>query len=84
MIKPINDSILVRPDPAKPAGLIITPPEDTFSGIVVAVGPGKKLSSGKIRKMMVSVGDHVLYSGTVDKHIDGLLLMKDMDVIGTL
>jgi co-chaperonin GroES (HSP10) len=81
MIRPINDNIAVRPDPFVQSGLIIMPQEDMRTGVVVAVGPGKKGSS---RPLMVSVGDHIMYSGTIDQEFDGLLMMKDKDVIGTI
>ncbi len=79
MIRPLHDNIAVRPDPFVQSGLIIMPEEDTRTGVVVAVGTGKKDSS---RPLMVSVGDHVMYSGTIDRTYDGLLIMKDKDVIG--
>jgi len=47
--------------------------------VVVAVGPGKKDSK---RPLMVKVGDHVMYSGTIDRKYEDLILMKDKDVIG--
>jgi co-chaperonin GroES (HSP10) len=81
MIRPINDNIAVRPDPFVQSGLIIMPEENMRTGVVVAVGPGKKGSS---RPLMVSVGDHIMYSGTIDQEFDGLLMMKDKDVIGTI
>ena len=81
MIRPINDNIAVRPDPFVQSGLLILPEEDMRTGVVVAVGPGKKGSS---RPLMVSVGDHIMYSGTIDQEFDGLLMMKDKDVIGTI
>jgi len=81
MIRPINDNIAVRPDPFVQSGLIIMPEEDVRTGVVVAVGPGKK---GSNRPLMVSVGDHIMYSGTIDQEYDGLLFMKDKDVIGTV
>jgi co-chaperonin GroES (HSP10) len=81
MLKPLNDNIVIRPDPFVQSGLLILPEEDMRTGVVVAVGPGKKGSS---RPLMVSVGDHVMYSGTIDQTFDGLLVMKDKDVIGTV
>jgi co-chaperonin GroES (HSP10) len=77
----LNDNIAVRPDPFVQSGLIIMPEEDMRTGVVVAVGPGKK---GSNRPLMVSVGDHIMYSGTIDQEYDGLLVMKDKDVIGTV
>jgi co-chaperonin GroES (HSP10) len=81
VIKPLNDNIAVRPDPFVQSGLIIMPEEDMRTGVVVAVGPGKK---GSNRPLMVSVGDHIMYSGTIDQTFDGLLFMKDKDVLGTV
>jgi co-chaperonin GroES (HSP10) len=81
MLKPINDNIVVKPDPFVQSGLIIMPKEEMRTGVVVAVGPGKK---GSNRPLMVSVGDHIMYSGTIDQEFDGLLVMKDKDVIGTV
>jgi co-chaperonin GroES (HSP10) len=77
----LNDNIAVKPDPFVQSGLIIMPEEDTRTGVVVAVGPGKK---GSNRPLMVSVGDHIMYSGTIDQEFDGLLFMKDKDVLGTV
>jgi co-chaperonin GroES (HSP10) len=79
MIRPLHDNIAVRPDPFVQSGLIIMPEEDTRTGVVVAVGSGKKDSK---RPLMVSVGDHVMYSGTIDRKYEDLILMKDKDVIG--
>lgn len=79
MIRPLNDNIVVKPDPFVQSGLIIMPEEDTRTGVVMAVGPGKK---GSKRPLMVSVGDHIMYSGTIDKEHDGMLIMRDKDVIG--
>ena len=79
MIRPLHDNIAVRPDPFVQSGLLILPETDTQTGVVVAVGTGKKDSK---RPLMVSVGDHVMYSGTIDRTHEGLLIMKDKDVIG--
>jgi co-chaperonin GroES (HSP10) len=81
MIQLLNDNIAVKPDPFVQSGLIIMPEEDMRTGVVVAVGPGKK---GSNRPLMVSVGDHIMYSGTIDQTFDGMLIMKDKDVIGTV
>jgi len=46
--------------------------------LIIRAG-GKKDSK---RPLMVSVGDHVMYSGTIDRKYEDLILMKDKDVIG--
>ena len=79
MLKPLNDNIVVKPDPFVQSGLILLPEEDMRTGTVVAVGPGKK---GSNRPLLVSVGDHVMYSGTIDQTFGDFLVMKDKDVIG--
>ena len=79
MIKPLHDNIVVKPDPFVQSGLLILPEEEMRTGVVVATGPGKKDSK---RPLMVSVGDHVMYSGTIDRKYEDLILMKDKDVIG--
>jgi co-chaperonin GroES (HSP10) len=79
MIQPLHDNIAVRPDPFVQSGLLILPEEDMRTGVVIAVGPGKKDSK---RPLMVAVGDHVMYSGTIDRKYEDLILMKDKDVIG--
>jgi len=89
MIRPINDTLIVRPDPMVALSAIIeTPKEETRTGTVVAAGGGKKLPTGKIRPMLVSVGDHILFSGTIDQRIDidgqEHLVMRDLDVIGLI
>ena len=84
MLRPINDNIAVRPDAQTKHSLFVLPDsalDEMRTGVVVAVGPGKK---GSKRPLMVSVGDHVMYSGTIDQEYDGLLVMKDKDVIGTV
>jgi co-chaperonin GroES (HSP10) len=45
----------------------------------MAVGPGKK---GSNRPLLVKVGDHVMYSGTIDQTFGEFLLMRDKDIIG--
>jgi co-chaperonin GroES (HSP10) len=79
MLKPLHDNIAVKPDPFVQSGLVIMPEEDTRTGVVVAVGTGKKDSK---RPLMVKVGDHVMYSGTIDRKYEDLVIMKDKDVIG--
>ena len=79
MIQPLHDNIAVRPDPFVQSGLVIMPEEDTRAGVVVAVGAGKKDSK---RPLMVKVGDHVMYSGTIDRKYEDLVIMKDKDIIG--
>jgi chaperonin GroES len=88
-VKPLSDSIIIKPSPAeeKTRGGIILPDtakEKPVIGEVVAVGPGRKSDDGKIVPMEVKAGDKVLYgkySGT-EVTIDGqeYLIMRESDI----
>lgn len=92
-IRPLQDRILVKrlTGEEKTAGGIIIPDnakEKPQEGEVIAVGNGKVLDDGKVRKPDVKVGDKVLfgkYSGTEVK-VDGIehLILKEDDLLGVL
>jgi len=71
-IQPLNDRLVIEPAAKEEttAGGIILPDsaqEKPLRGNVVAVGPGKRLDSGKLAPMDVAIGDTVMYgkySGT--------------------
>lgn len=83
-IKPLADRVLIKPASAESktvSGIIIpdTAKEKPQKGEVVAVGPGKK-----DEKMIVKVGDKVLYGkyGGTEINIDGAeyLIMRESDI----
>lgn len=92
-IRPLQDRILVSrlESEEKTAGGIIIPDnakEKPMEGKVVALGNGKVLDDGKIRKPDVNVGDKVLfskYSGSEVK-IDGEehLILREDDILGVI
>jgi chaperonin GroES len=88
-LKPLSDCIVVEQDEEKVSSIIIVPgTKKLFSGIVRAIGPGKKLENGKVSAMDVDVGDHVMfgeYTGQVTE-IEGkqYLMMRNAEVIGIL
>lgn len=67
-IKPMDDRVLVEPleeDVRSPSGIVLPDTHEKDKpqkGRVLAVGPGKMLENGQRSKMMVKVGDTVLYS----------------------
>lgn len=71
-LKPLHDRIIIEPAAKEEvtAGGIILPDsaqEKPLKGTVLAVGPGKRLDSGKVVEVDVKVGETVLYgkySGT--------------------
>lgn len=92
-IRPLQDRILVKRLEAeeKTASGIIIPDnakEKPMEGEVIAVGNGKMLDDGKMRKPDVKVGDRVLfskYSGSEVK-IGGSehLILREDDLLGVI
>ena len=92
-IRPLHDRVLVRrlEEETKSAGGIFIPDsaaEKPSQGEVLAVGPGKKLESGGVQAMDLTVGDKVLfgqYAGSAVK-LDGeeLLIMSESEVFGVV
>ena len=92
-IRPLSDKVLVQRLEAenKTAGGIVLPDtakEKPKKGKVIAVGKGKILDDGNLRKMSVKKGDTVLftsYAGTEIK-IDGKehLIMDESDIMAVI
>jgi chaperonin GroES len=92
-IRPLQDRVIikrVKEEEKSKGGIIIpdTAKEKPIEGKVVAVGNGKVLEDGTVRKLDVKAGDTVLfgkYSGTEVK-IDGeeLMIMKESDIMGII
>lgn len=87
-LKPLSNCVLIRQDVEKLSELIVLPQNKLFSGIIVAIGEGKKSPKGFIEPMNVKDGDHVLfgeYSGQpVVVGNESLLMMREPDIIGIL
>jgi len=93
-IRPLHDRLIVRrkeEERTTASGIVIpesASAEKPDQGVVEAVGNGKLLEDGNVRKLDVNVGDKVLfgkYAGqavTVDG--DELLVMKEEDVMGII
>jgi chaperonin GroES len=92
-VRPLYDRILVKrvEEETKTAGGLFIPDsakEKPQKGVVTAVGNGKILEDGSIRKLDVKEGDKVLfskYSGNEIK-IDGVehLILREDDVLAIL
>ena len=93
-IRPLHDRLIVRrqeEERTTASGIVIpesASAEKPDQGIVEAVGNGKLLDDGNVRKLDVNVGDKVLfgkYAGQAVK-VDGdeLLVMKEEDVMGII
>jgi chaperonin GroES len=90
-IRPLHDRVLVQrvKEEEKTKGGIIIPDtakEKPIEGKVVAVGNGKVLDNGEVRKLDVKKGDRILfgkYSGTEVK-VDGEehLILREDDILG--
>jgi chaperonin GroES len=92
-IRPLQDRVLVRrvkEDEKTKGGLFIpdSAKEKPVEAIVLAVGNGKILEDGTVRKLDVKAGDRVLfgkYTGSEVK-IDGeeALILREDDILGIL
>ena len=92
-IRPLQDRVIVKrvKEEEKTKGGIIIPDsakEKPIEGEVVAVGNGKVLDDGTVKKLDVKVGDRVLfgkYSGTEVK-LDGeeRLIVREDDILAVL
>ena len=92
-IRPLQDRIIVKrvQEEEKTKGGIIIPDtakEKPIEALVVAVGNGKVLEDGTVRKLDIKEGDRVLfgkYSGTEVK-IDGEehLILREDDILGVI
>jgi chaperonin GroES len=92
-IRPLHDRVVIqRVDDATTTkgGIVIpdTAKEKPARGKVIAVGNGKLLDNGDIRKLDVKVGDIVLfgkYSGTEVKVAnEDYLVMREDDIMGVV
>jgi chaperonin GroES len=92
-IRPLQDRVLVRrvkEDEKTKGGLFIpdSAKEKPVEAIVLAVGNGKILEDGTVRKLDVKAGDRVLfgkYTGS-DVKIDGeeALILREDDILGII
>jgi chaperonin GroES len=92
-IRPLGDRIVVKrlqQEEKTKGGIIIpdTAKEKPIEGEVVAVGNGKILEDGSVRKLDVKAGDRILfgkYSGTEVK-VDGeeRLILREDDILGVI
>jgi chaperonin GroES len=92
-IRPLHDRVIVKrlEEELKTASGIVIPDtaaEKPDQGEILAVGPGKSLEDGTVRKLDVKVGDRVLfgkYSGTAVKlRGEELLVMREEDIMGVI
>ena len=90
-IRPLQDRVLVAriPEEEKTKGGIIIPDtakEKPIEGKVIAVGKGKVLEDGTVRKLDIKAGDKVLFGkyGGTEVNIDGEehLIMREDDILG--
>jgi chaperonin GroES len=92
-LRPLQDRVIVtrvKEETMTKGGIVIpdTAKEKPVEGKILAVGNGKVLEDGTVRKLDVKAGDTVLfgkYSGTEVK-IDGedRLILREDDILGVI
>ena len=93
-IRPLHDRLIVRrkeEERTTASGIVIpesASAEKPDQGVIEAVGNGKLLEDGNVRKLDVKVGDKVLFGKYAGQAVtvDGgeLLVMKEEDVMGII
>jgi chaperonin GroES len=92
-IRPLHDRVIVKrvKEEEKTKGGIIIPDtakEKPIEGEVIAVGNGKVLEDGTLRKLDVKVGDRILFGkyGGTEVKVDGeeRLILREDDILGVL
>jgi chaperonin GroES len=93
-IIPVKDNVLVQQDKPeeKTEGGLFMPQgaRETYKdiGTVIAVGPGRTTEDGETIPVSVQVGERVLFkrrpASALEGEWDGLLLLKDDDILGVL
>ena len=92
-IRPLYDRVLVSrvAEEQKTKGGIIIPDtakEKPVEGKVVAVGGGRVLEDGSIRKLDIKAGDRVLFGkyGGTEVTVSGeeLLILREDDILGVV
>jgi chaperonin GroES len=92
-IRPLHDRIIVKrleEERTSAGGIIIpdTATEKPIQGKVIAVGNGKILEDGSVRKLDVKIGDKILFGkyGGTEVKVDGeeLLVMREEDVMAVI
>lgn len=92
-IRPLHDRVLLKrldEEKTSPGGIVIpdSAKEKPTKAEVVAVGPGKSLDTGEVRKLDVKKGDQVLvgkYAGTEIK-LDGVeyVVLREDEILGVI
>jgi chaperonin GroES len=92
-IRPLQDRVVVKrkEEETKTAGGIVLPgsaAEKPSQGVVVAVGPGKALDNGTVRKVDLKAGDKVIFgkyaSNTVKIGDEELLILSEGEIFGVV
>ncbi len=93
-IKPLSDNVLIEPveqSEQSKGGILLPKTADKDrpeQGKIIAVGPGKKDSSGKINPMELKVGDKVLFTkyGPTEIKVDDVeyLIAKQDEILAII
>ena len=92
-IRPLHDRVIVKrlEEERKTASGIVIPDtaaEKPDQGEIMAIGNGKVLEDGSVRKLEVKVGDKVLFGKYAGQSVkvsgEELLVMREEDIMGVV
>lgn len=92
MLKPLGDRVVLKAEDEEQTvgGIVLASnaKNKPTTGTVVAVGPGKALDNGQVRKLSVKEGDKVLfdkYAGSeVEYNGDKYLVVHENDLVAVV
>ena len=92
-LRPLSDRVVVRrmdPESLSTGGIVIpdSASEKPNQGEVLGVGPGARLSNGKLAPVTVKVGDLVLFgkysSSEIKINDEEVLVLKESDILAIM
>jgi len=93
MLKPLGDRIIAKAtttEEVTKGGIVLpdTAKEKPQEGEVIAVGPGKRLDSGKVVPLDVKTGDKIIFAkyGGTEVKVNGeeYIILREEDVLAVL
>lgn len=91
MIRPILDRILITPEhqsETTDAGIVLPNPKERRRGLIVAMGPGRRLEDGSHAPMPFELGQRIVYGQDCGQRLehDGktYIVLGEPEVLGIL
>jgi len=91
MLKPLKDKVIIKKIVKKNDSMLELPDsfiENSKEAVVVAVGKGRRMSDGKIKKLEVKVGDIIIYDARIIHEVEDngekLMIIREGDILAII